>query len=288
NKNELKKLTGRQRYTLIFICIFIAFAYISCLVLLFNGKKSGVEIYTAFSGILGGLIGGLITLEGVRRTVYAQMDIESLKLIPNKVVHLNKLKRNIKLLETIKEDIAFDRSELNHYMNLKCDINSDKMGHHLVDIIPSYKRITELTSTSIEDIEDTLVKTVAEIDLQMYYKVSQTFKEFNEEFEILEEAVASVSSKIYLPNQGIRKNILELYDETIKIQEGQPTYMSAVSFVHYVQSGDIPPGQIVNEILKTVPHLTVIANRLDKRISELKTMIDEKLEEFEKFGKQIL
>lgn len=291
---DSKQLKAEQKYTLIFIAIVISFGFFSYLILAYGYHASEqlrntyIAIYAAFFSIIGGLIGGLITLEGVRRTVYAQRDIESLKLIPNKIVHLNKLRRDIKLLKDTQKNIEFEKSELNYYTDLKCDLDSEEMGLKLVDIIPSYRKVLKLTSKPWNDIEDDFVKTVAEIDLEMYYKVSQTFKELNTEFERLKEAVASADIIIHFPQDKIAKTALQLYDDIIVIKEERATSITAYEFGVMLQRGNIPAGRIVNEILKSIPHLTVIDSLLNKRISELETMINEKLKGFERFSRQIL
>lgn len=291
---DSKQLKEREKYTIVVITIITAFIFSTFLILVYGYHASDklrnlyIAVYAALFSIVGGLIGGLITLEGVRRTVYAQRDIESQKLIPNKIVHLNKLRRDIKLLEDTQKDIEFEKSELNYYADLKCDLDSEEMGLKLVNIIPSYRKVMELTSKPWNDIEDDFVKTVAEIDLEMYYKVSQTFKELHTEFERLKEAVAAAGIAIHFPEDGVVKTALQLYDDIIVIKEKRATDITAYEFAVKMQRGKISSGIIVNEILKSIPHLTVMDSLLKKRISELETMIDGKLKGFEKFSREIL
>lgn len=51
--------------------------------------------------VVGGLLGGYITLIGVKQTIWGQREQESIKLIPQKLVNLHKLSKQIKEFTTL-------------------------------------------------------------------------------------------------------------------------------------------------------------------------------------------
>lgn len=301
HKHEGTRLKESQKYTFIAIGIVMTFICASALVL-FAKSTDMKDLYAAFSGILGGLIGGLITLEGVRRTVYAQNDIESLKLIPNKVVNLHTLRREIKPLENLKEELEYIRSELNHYTNIDPKTEDEQMSKFLIEIIPSYKELATIASKSFENDEEELVKIVAEIDLKMYYKVNQMFRELNAEFEKLKEVIEAIKFDIQFKDRVLQKkytNVLRFYDETITVdrnhgnRKGEEelfvTLMGRCSITYNEETTSQAASTIiVKQILKAVPQLQTIVNCLDKRIIEIANMRQHRLDQYEKLDKTML
>ncbi|CAI8951498.1 hypothetical protein EMIT0210MI2_270006 [Priestia megaterium] len=300
HKHEGTKLRESQKYTFIAIGIVMTFLCASALVL-FAKSTDMKDLYAAFSGILGGLIGGLITLEGVRRTVYAQNDIESLKLIPNKVVNLHTLRREIKPLENLKEELEYIRSELNHYTNIDPETADEQMSKFLIEIIPSYKELATIASKSFENDEEELVKIVAEIDLKMYYQVNQMFRELNAEFEKLKEVIESIKFDIQFNDRVLQKkytDVLRFYDETITVDKNNGKRSGEELFVTLMGRCRITYGEetasekpstiIVKQILKAVPQLQTIVNCLDKRIIEIANMRQHRLDQYEKLDKTML
>lgn len=295
---DSKQLKEGHKYTIGFITIAFIFGCLSYLVLRYSSGAKFTDFYAAFSGIIGGLVGGLITLEGVRRTVYAQIKVESLKLIPNKVVHLHKLKREIKSLEAIREEFEAHRSDLNHYTDLDFTASSEDMAWHLIKLVDPYKEVMTLASKSFEDKEEELIKIVAEIDLKMYYKITQLFKELNTELKVLESSVESANILIHFPDEGlgVMKSAITVYDESISsnngVLRGNETFVNTMKRGKIMFRGDIisenPSATVAKQILKVAPHLQTIVNSLDKRIKELKDMRKQRLDGYEKLDKTML
>jgi len=281
NKHKGTQLKDSQKYTFIFIAIGMTFICASALVLFAKGTDMK-DLYAAFSGIIGGLIGGLVTLEGVRRTVYAQTDIESLKLIPQKLIYLHKLKKEMKFLENIKDKVSSWASEMSHFEDLNYDDESEEIGYHLISLLEEFEEIREFSSKSLEDEEYKFIEIVSEIDLNIYHRMRQLFEEFNLLLKPLNIIVQSVEVFIKIPGERHVKNIMDLSNKYTRGEIGEET------FINYINSSNVTCGHIVKDIHKSLPFLQLIYSDLDRGIKELNIMIDAKFKEFKELDKKIL
>lgn len=281
NKYKGTQLKDGQKYTFIFIGIGMTFVCASALVL-FAKETDMKDLYAAFSGIIGGLIGGLVTLEGVRRTVYAQTDIESLKLVPQKLIHLHKLKKEMKFLENIRDKVSFWESEMKCLENLDYGDESEEIGYQLISLLGEFEEIRRFSSKSLEDEEYRFIEIVSEIDLNIYHKTRQLFEELSLLLKPLNTVIQSVEVFIKIPGEKHFKNILDLSNQYNKGEIGEET------FITYINSSNVTCGHIVKDIQKTLPFLHLISYTLDRKIKELNVMVDAKFKEFKELDKKIL
>ncbi|MEH7169776.1 hypothetical protein V7088_25125 [Priestia megaterium] len=275
NKDEYKQLTSSQKYTFMFICIAIIFIYVSYLVLL-DDHTDFKDLYAAFCAILGGLIGGLITLEGVKRTVYAQREIESQKLVPIKLLNLYKLKKELKFFEDIKVKVDEWEWNLDYYAPPSNDDRSENAFTQLFKMIRDYKKIKKFAESSLEDKECLFIQMSSEIDIELYYEIVQLFEELNTKIKFLDEALQSVNFLIYNRDQKEVQDVVDLYKTFVRIEESDGVEkFDGPIFIDYMNRSDITPGQIVNTVRKAIPHLQDIYHCLDTGVSELNIMIEE-------------
>lgn len=282
NKHSGAQLKGSQKYAFAFIAIGMTFVCASALVL-FAKSTDMKDLYAAFSGILGGLIGGLITLEGVRRTVYAQTEIESLKLVPKKVLHLYKLKRDIVVLKKIKDNFSKWQRNMGSGQELNYDDESKEGEDLLIKLIPDYSMIREFIYKDLDDTEYNFVEISSEIDLTIYHKIRQLFKEFNDEIILLRETVQSFDLDLEFDYKSEIHNIIQLYNKCIIIKtvDGKIITEGREPFANTLRGSKTKTSEITNQLLRCLPHLQKIHNSLDKRILELDVMIDQKFKELD-------
>lgn len=275
NKDEYKQLTSSQKYTFMFISIAIIFIYVSYLVML-DDHTNFKDLYAAFCAILGGLIGGLITLEGVKRTVYAQREIESQKLVPIKLLNLYKLKKELKFFEDIKVKVDKWERNLDYYAPHGNDDRSIDAFTQLFKIIRDYKKIKKFAESSLEDKECLFIKISSEIDIELYYEIVQIFEELNTKIKLLDEALESVNFVIYNRDQKEVRDVTDLYNEFVMREEydGVEKFDGSI-FIDYMNASDRTPGQIVNTMRKAILHLQGIYHCLDTGVNELNTTIEE-------------
>lgn len=281
HKHEGLQLKESQKYTFIFIGIGMTFICASALVLLAKGTDMK-DLYAAFSGIIGGLIGGLITLEGVRRTVYSQMDIESLKLMPNKLVHLHKLKKEMKALKDIRDSLSMWKSSIGNANPLTYEDKSKEMGHLLLSALESFKEIKKFTLQPLDEEEYRFIEIVSEIDLDIYYKMRQLFEELTSDFKNLNNTIQSINLSVQMEYERHPSSVMDLFN---KYNSGS---LGENGFITLINSTNTTCGHVLKDIRKSLPYLETMHNSIDKRIEELNIMIDAKFKEFKELDKKIL
>lgn len=180
-KHNLRKESGG--YTLILLLISIIFLVIS-FALLLKAKTEWKDVYAAACSIAGGVIGGVITLEGVKRTILAQREItlegvketieaqrsiESQKLIPHKLVKLHQLEDKIDNFSTSLFKIPIARDNLQN--------NKAKPRKELIELIKSeHDRLYKLHDIIIKN-EYEFIEVSSQVDIDTYKKLTSYIRE---------------------------------------------------------------------------------------------------------------
>ncbi|QDZ88697.1 hypothetical protein [Priestia megaterium] len=180
-KHNLRK--DRGGYSLILLIISIIFLVISFALLLIT-KTEWKDVYAAACSIAGGVIGGVITLEGVKRTILAQREItlegvketieaqrniESQKLIPHKLVKLHQLEDKIDNFSTSLFKIPIARDNLQN--------NKAKPRKELIELIKSeHDRLYKLHDIIIKN-EYEFIEVTSQVDIDTYKKLTSYIRE---------------------------------------------------------------------------------------------------------------
>lgn len=295
---DSKQLKEGQKYTIVFITIVTAFIFSTYLILVYGYHTSGklrnlyIAVYAALFSIVGGLIGGLLTLEGVRRTVYAQKEIEAIKLIPNKLLHLYKLKKKDGFFKDIREKVENWRWHLSYYPPPRNDDRSKETYNQLFELIIDYKKLKEFVKRPYDSEEEyKIIEISSEIDMDLYYRVVQIFDDLDKLLKTLDQTLLSVEYEMLFPDQKILKNVVILFDECITVQvddNGDKRFINDYTFINQMNSSDITPGQIINAMKNAIPNLEAIDTCLDTGLNEVHNIMETKEKEFKKNKKGTL
>ncbi|MGG3193939.1 hypothetical protein [Priestia aryabhattai] len=198
-KENEKTVKININYMVILVVIAFVFSYVSCVALL--GKSTDLnDVYVSFCAILGGVVGGLITLEGVKRTILAQREItlegvketieaqrsiEAQKLIPHKLVKLHELTRELKSLGEIRQKCGTWSWEIRNFSPKSNNYVSEVTEENFINCVNYYGEIRELTFHTLDDIEYKFVKIASEIDIDVYKEVKFIFGLLKDEFKNL-------------------------------------------------------------------------------------------------------
>lgn len=145
--------------------------------LLLEAKTEWKDVYAAACSIVGGVIGGIITLEGVKRTILAQKDQESLKLIPTKLVALHKLTmQKEEVIGSISEEIWNICREFSNSLKSNYSIKGIK---NFVDV---FFELHKLKNYTLQEKEYELIEVASQIDIEIYKEIVLLFEELRKEF----------------------------------------------------------------------------------------------------------
>ena len=239
-------------YTIIFLLITVLVLYASCLVVLSKATE-WKDIYAAGCSIVGGIVGGLLTLQGVKQTIYAQRKItletieeqrkqDALKLIPQKLVALHNLTTEIESFtsEVTKMTVLSSYSLFLKAIKLSgIEEYRDYMNKKVNKIEEFYKNLNNK--------EYKLIEVVSQVDVDTYKTVKVVFKRIKQECEW------------FLASSEIRDYYEKVY------------YAKATEGEELVKIAD-------RLILKLTEFKVLIENIL----KELESVIPEKLQEYEK------
>jgi hypothetical protein len=159
------------------ICV-IVFIFLSLLLITFTStewKDMYTTFFSIFGSVVGGLLGGYITLLGVQRTVWAQREQESVKLIPQKLIQIHSLDKKIRIfrldfktsllrLNSIEQHKSKSKEELSRYIN-------EGFG----DLI--------LFRSELSNIELKFIEIVSYIDIDIYNQIKSIFDDFEVELD---------------------------------------------------------------------------------------------------------
>lgn len=162
-------------YTIIFLLITALFLYVSFFLLLAT-KTEWKDIYAGACSVGGGVIGGLITLEGVKRTVLAQKEQEEWKLIPQKLIYLHKL--------DIKENQFYDEYRgrflrFGFQFSSAAEKSSLNRGERVSRFCKTYRELKEFMNT-LQEKEIEFIEVVSQIDIELYREIRSIFKSLDE------------------------------------------------------------------------------------------------------------
>jgi len=195
-KDKQKEYNGEYQVVVISIIVGYIFVYFSCLVM-FSSKTEWKDIYAAACSIAGGVIGGLITLEGVKRTILAQREItletfgeqrkqEALKLIPQKLVALHKLTRKKEeFIEDFSCEILNISSKIERFVedSIEGDSSITIDDNTIKEFFKLYLGINKV-ELSIREKEYEFIEIVSQIDIEIYKKTKLVFDNLESQFRI--------------------------------------------------------------------------------------------------------
>ncbi|QLC85409.1 hypothetical protein [Priestia megaterium] len=273
-KENEKTVKININYMIILVIIAFVFSYVSCVALL--GRSTDLnDVYVSFCAILGGLVGGLITLEGVKRTILAQREItlegvkatieaqreqEALKLIPQKIVALHKLDRKVSdFFVEVSIKIGGWAIELKVFEKDSSLSVSDKVKIFLT----SYEEANEFYLYKLKDREYEFIEIVSQIDIDLYKIIKSSFDELEQK---LNETLLRKSnlSDVY-------------YDYCLQAVANKGEELDFKEDFHY-ENFSACVINVSNELEESEQWLSSYS-------AELKLKIDEKLEQY---GKEIL
>ncbi|MDU9695562.1 hypothetical protein O0Q50_30635 [Priestia aryabhattai] len=253
NRQEIyNQLKDNEKDIIMYISITILFVYVSCLLLI--GSAELKDVYAAASSIAGGVIGGLITLQGVKRTIYAQREItlegvkatisaqkdfESQKLIPQKLVKLHELDKKI---------VEFRSDFLVLRIMWKMLEQSKQPSQELVEEIKNYRAFLYELGKKVSIKEYEFVDISSQIDIDTYKKIKWVF-------------------------DGI--------EEEIKVIAGNSKFRDLV-YKEYKDYKDNEKENLIELVRKLAEQIKELDNQLRKNSDDLESIIPLKLEEYEK------
>ncbi|MED3982210.1 hypothetical protein [Priestia megaterium] len=239
---KYNQLKNNEKDIVIFIIIAFAFGYISYLVLLASTTDLK-DIYAGACSVAGGVIGGIITLQGVKRTIVAQREItlegvertitaqreitlegvkatieaqkeqEMLKLIPQRLIALHGLTKEI---EQFNEKVT----ELTWITSHDEGFEEDKIG----DLKASIKYMNEKIEKVIDffeglnDTEYRFIGIVSKIDIDIYKTVKIAFDRLKQEYVWLlaSSELQDYYAIVFFPEKVIEETFIESRNQLIK------------------------------------------------------------------------
>ncbi|AUO12326.1 hypothetical protein [Priestia megaterium] len=285
---EDKQLNGKPvkmsiTYTVGFIIIISLFGYVSAVALI--GRSTELkDVYTAFCALLGGLIAGLITMAGVTQTVRSNKELESRKLIPQKLVKLYELNRELEFFQELKNQSKkwLDILETYNFNN-----TAEIVPEDFIRCIDCYGEMKEFTFEILSNKEYTFIKLASEVDIEVYNTINKTFADLRKSFE-------NLLNKNELPNFYVHSTtenkvvllaeLLSAYFEE-KIEQGR-TKGEKVKLLKFInEDKNLTYKTLVNKILKCEDPLREIYLELPESIENLKVLIEQKSKEY---GREML
>jgi hypothetical protein len=210
-KDKEKSYRGEYQVVVVSIIIGFGFVYASCLVM-FSSETAWKDIYAAACSIVGGVIGGLITLEGVKRTVFAQRDLEAEKLIPHKLVKLHELTNRI-------DEVADEFNDITSIMpfHLRKRVESfqgvDKSQKYMDEKIDRYIAFYE----NLKNLEYEFIEIVSQIDINTYKAIKSVFKKFKEEYSPLaNDEFDKYLTEVYFGETVDEETFIEVTDQLVE------------------------------------------------------------------------
>lgn len=158
------------------ICV-IVFIFLSLLLITFTStewKDMYTTFFSIFGSVVGGLLGGYITLLGVQRTIEGQREQESLKLIPQKIIGLHKLIKKIDNLESKFMSSTF---------RIRSICNKDYSIEEIKKIIDDGFGSLITFGAEIKNIEYEFIEIVSQIDIETYKDIKQFFDQLEGHFD---------------------------------------------------------------------------------------------------------
>ncbi|MFE4243191.1 hypothetical protein [Peribacillus butanolivorans] len=177
-KRDLKDFDFVVVLAVIFAIIFFSISILLITFTTTEWKDMYTTFFSVFGSIVGGLLGGYITLLGVQRTVWAQREQESVKLIPQKLIKIHSLDKEIRVfrldfntyllkLNSIEQHKSKSKEELSRYIN-----------EGFLDLI---RFRSELSNRELKFIE-----IVSYIDIDIYNQIKSIFDDFEVELDAVE------------------------------------------------------------------------------------------------------
>lgn len=166
----------------------IIFFSISILLITFTTtewKDMYTTFFSVFGSIVGGLLGGYITLLGVQRTVWAQREQESVKLIPQKLIKIHSLDKKI---GTFRLNFEISLLKLNSIEQHKSKSKEELVSYINEGFGNLFRFRSNLSSTEFEFIE-----IVSYIDIDIYNQIKSIFDDFEVELAIALENYPNIS-----------------------------------------------------------------------------------------------
>ncbi|NSL68456.1 hypothetical protein [Bacillus toyonensis] len=237
-----------------FVVGFVVFIAMSLLVLIFTNTEAK-DVYTVFFSIVGSLVGGLLTLLGVRQTIQAQREQEALKLIPQKLVSIHKLEKASNkfekdFLEKYRDSIEMPLGTIRmNEMQVMSEQTSKSEEVDLTEIEISWEALNDLDKVQtnivtlrewIVDKEYEFIELASEIDTDVYKRVKLLFKTIDGR---LEDILGSRKWFRYIPSNpfGNRKfDYLKRREGEVDSIRLDSLYWDIHSFGMNVWDSDIP------------------------------------------------
>ncbi|KXY61730.1 hypothetical protein [Bacillus cereus] len=119
------------------------------------------DVLAFIASIVGGMVGGLLTLLGVQQTIVGQREQEALKLVPGKIVSLHKLNRKLETLQDTHYALFKEKSMNQIEEALLKIFNTDRetiSTHEWYSIVEEQAAIINLAREGIWEIEEVVVK----------------------------------------------------------------------------------------------------------------------------------
>ncbi|MGE7686751.1 hypothetical protein [Peribacillus simplex] len=117
--------------------------------------------------VVGGLLGGYITLIGVKQTIWGQREQESIKLIPQKLIAIHSL---IKKLAQFRDKFSGDALRIEYYKTMSIPKMTSQF-HEGFELLINF-------SFNLSDLEYEFIEIVSQVDIEMYKEIKSFFDEF--------------------------------------------------------------------------------------------------------------
>ncbi|WP_394557836.1 hypothetical protein, partial [Priestia aryabhattai] len=206
-----------------------------------------------------------------------QRDIESQKLIPNKLVNLYKLRKETAFFMDIGRTISDIRVNMEVNELLYAKKLNDPHPTYLIPYLDVYYKIQDFTLEKLNEVEYKFVEIAFEIDRDLYKEISRIFTELKLPYQEIYRQKLLTSFPIEYPLSNSKKTIDHFYNE---YKENKIHLREFVQFLETEE--EIDYNDIINSIIKCTDHIEETEKLLIKLHKELNSTIDAKLNSYEK------